>query len=331
VLNEDGKALVAYIQRLGTNIGDWRETFAPTRLTAGEALQSAPGISPELLGQGKQVYERRCVGCHGANGDGKGPSAMFLNPRPRDFTTGIFKFHSTPGDNALPTDQDLFVTISHGLWGTAMPPWYGISSQERIAVIQYIKTFSKRWQTEDVAPPISVPSEPAISGASIKHGQGVFVSVCSSCHGDGGRGDGPLSALLTNTWGLSIRPANFALPAGAPGGVKLGHDGRHLFKVVMNGIGGGPMPSFAASLKPEDVWDIVHFLQSLRIDAHIQELKQAHLAAGDEEHARTRLWQDISLAASKGQIESAVVQVSHPVDLARLAQNTASAAKGTGQ
>jgi cbb3-type cytochrome c oxidase subunit I len=323
VLNADGRALMAYLQRLGTNIGDWRETFASTRLTAGEALQSAPSNAAEVLTLGREVYERRCIGCHGVKGDGKGPSAVFLATKPRDFTQGIFKFHSTAGQNALPTDQDLFVTITHGLWGTAMPPWYSITSAERSAVIHYIKTFSKRWQTEDVEAPITVPPEPAVTAASIKHGGELF-AACTSCHGDAGRGDGPLAALLTNVWGLQIRPANFTLAAGVTGGVKLGHDGRHIFKVIMNGIGGGPMPAFADSMKPPDVWDIVHFVQSLRIDAHVQELQKAGLQAGAEQQARTRLWQDISSAAGKGQIETAVLQVGHPFSVV---QNTALGSK----
>ena len=95
-LNEDGVALVAYLQRLGTNIGDWREAFVSTRLTAGAALQSSSmEKSQYLLPLGKQVYFRRCVGCHGEKGDGNGPSARFLNPKPRNFTSGTFKFRST--------------------------------------------------------------------------------------------------------------------------------------------------------------------------------------------------------------------------------------------
>ena len=73
--------------------------------------------SQDLLPLGKQVYFRRCVGCHGVKGDGNGTSARFLNSKPRDFTTGTFKFRSTIGGaNSLPSDEDLFITISHGLW-----------------------------------------------------------------------------------------------------------------------------------------------------------------------------------------------------------------------
>jgi len=283
--NEDGQALVAYLQRLGTSIGDWRETFASTRLTAGAALQSSDMEKyQDLLPRGKQVYLRRCVGCHGVNGDGKGPSARFLNPKPRDFTSGTFKFRSTSGDaNSLPSDQDLFVTISHGLWGTAMPPWYDIDARERLAVIHYIKTFSPRWKTEKPGAPIQIPDEPPVTAASLAQGKQQFESVCAACHGLGGLGDGVPPGTFTDTWGNPVNPANFTLPAGAPGGVKLGHDGQHIFKTIMTGVGGTPMPAFAGTFTPAQTWDIVHYVQSLRVNAQIASLKQAGLTDPEQD------------------------------------------------
>lgn len=322
VPNDDGRAVVAYVQRLGTNIGDWRETFAPTRLSTGDAAQTSLAGKDELLKLGEEVYQRRCAGCHGAEGDGKGPSAAMLRIKPRDFTSGVFKFHSTPGADALPTDQDLFVTISHGLWGTPMPPWYDITAEQRMAAIQFIKTFSMRWLVEEVPAPITVPPEPAVGMQSINRGREVYAANCAFCHGDSGHGDGIVAAGLVDSWGQPVSPADYTLPAGAPGGVKLGHDGRHLFQAVMNGVGGTPMPSFAASLSTQDVWDTVHFIQSLRIDAHMLELQRAGLPAGKAQEARRKLWQDISAAAGKGQIETAVLQAPAS-QLARAAVRTA--------
>ncbi len=306
--NADGKALIAYLQKLGANLGDWRETFAPTHLAEGEAPLMAPPGAKDLLALGKEVYARRCTGCHGVNGDGKGPSAAFFTVKPRDFTSGIFKFHSTPGADALPTDQDLFVTISHGIWGTPMPPWYDIPDEQRVAVIQYIKTFSKAWMGARIGEPIAIPPEPAVGEASIRRGAGIFADSCAVCHGDRGHGDGPAAAGLTDSWGNPVRPANYTLPAGAVGGVKLGHDGSHLFRTVMNGVGGTPMPSFDGVLSPAEIWDVVHFIQSLRIDAHMEELARAGLAPQDAPAARRQLWQDISPAAEAGNMETALAQ-----------------------
>jgi mono/diheme cytochrome c family protein len=267
------------LQRLGTGLGDWRETFAPTRLSNGAAVHlSVSEKQRALLPLGKQVYERRCIGCHGASGDGNGPSARFLNPKPRDFTSGIFKFRSTLGGrNTLPTDEDLYITITHGLWGTDMPPWYMIPHNERLAVIQYIKEFSQRWQTEQPGQPVAIPKEPRITMAGLKRGAEEFEKTCALCHGAQGHGDGSPANSFIDDWGEHIRPANFTLPAGVPGGVKLGHDGRHIYKTIMTGVGGTPMPFFAELYEPETVWDIVHYVQSLRVDAHINELKAAGL------------------------------------------------------
>jgi len=309
-LNEDGKALVAYIQRLGTSIGDWREDFAPTRISAGMALNPSPEMKDEVVAFGKSVYERRCIGCHGAKGDGNGPSAVFLNPRPRDFTRGIFKFRSTPGKDSLPTDADLFITVTHGLWGTAMPTWEEISGRERAAVIQYIKVFSERWQKEPVGPPIVILPETPVTQASVGNGKTIFhgKAICFMCHGAEGKGDGILAAGLKDVWGRSDRPANFTLPAGEHGGVKLGHDGEHIFKTIMTGVGGTPMPPFQGQLKPEEVWDVVHYVQSLRVEAHVAELTASGLKKGDEGEARSRIWASLSGAARRGQLDKQLVQ-----------------------
>ena len=47
------------------------------------------------LQHGREVYTRQCSGCHGTTGDGKGPAAAYLNPPPRDYRLGRFKFTST--------------------------------------------------------------------------------------------------------------------------------------------------------------------------------------------------------------------------------------------
>ncbi len=307
-LNDDGKALVAYLQKLGTDIGDWRETFTPTRLISGTAIQLSERDKQALIPKGKRVYERRCIGCHGVKGDGNGVAARFFKIKPRDFTSGIFKFRSTSGGaDTLPSDQDLFITISHGLWGTPMPPWYKISDDERLAVIQYIKTFSDRWQKEPVNPPIDIPPEPPVTAASITHGKGLFMEVCFTCHGEDGKGDGAIAASLTDTWGHAVTPANYTLPAGTPGGVKLGHDGTHIFKTVMTGVGGTPMPAFAGTYTPDQVWDIVHFVQSLRVGAHVQEMRVAGLAESEVNEARRRIWDSLSQSAAEGHIDKTVV------------------------
>jgi mono/diheme cytochrome c family protein len=66
------------------------------------------------------LYRKHCAQCHGITGDGLGPSSALLNPYPRDFRRGSFKFKSTT-QGAKPTLEDLVRTIEHGLAGTSMP------------------------------------------------------------------------------------------------------------------------------------------------------------------------------------------------------------------
>ncbi len=137
-------ALVSYIQRLGTSRGVWRDVFAPQMTTQPDVAIAADAATRE---HGRAVYTRRCVGCHGRDGDGNGEAATFLSPRPRDFTAAIFKFRSTPS-GSLPTDADLFRTVTRGVRGTAMPTWHELPMEDRRAVIAFIKTFSPRWRDE---------------------------------------------------------------------------------------------------------------------------------------------------------------------------------------
>ncbi|MGB5053070.1 MAG: hypothetical protein WBO24_01600, partial [Nitrospirales bacterium] len=96
-----------------------------------------------------------------------------------------------------------------------------------------------------------------------------------------------------DSWGGAVKPAHLSLAAGVPGGVKLGHHGGRLFLTIKTGIGGTPMPAFD-SLTSEEVWDLVHFVQSLRVEAHEAELLAAGLQEQDRAMARKRIWSSMS-------------------------------------
>jgi hypothetical protein len=110
--------------------------------------------------------------------------------------------------------------------------------------------------------------------------------------------------LLTDDWGAPIRPAHLSLPAGVPGGVKLGHDGARLFQTIVTGVGGTPMPPFD-SLTPGEVWDLVHYVQSLRVDAHEAELVAVGLKEHDRVSAKERIWAAMSNRADVRKIGTA--------------------------
>jgi len=81
--------------------------------------------------RGKALYQRYCIFCHGPSGDGRGESAPYLDPKPRDFTKAVFKCRSTPS-GSLPLDTDLYETISRGIHASGMPAWKPLLKQERV-------------------------------------------------------------------------------------------------------------------------------------------------------------------------------------------------------
>jgi hypothetical protein len=75
--------------------------------------------------------------------------------------------------------------------------------------------------------------------------------------------------------------------------VKLGHGGQRLYQIIVAGISGTPMPPFEG-LKEEEVWDLVHYVQSLRVTAQEEELVAAGLREQDRQTARERIWAAMS-------------------------------------
>lgn len=221
-------------------------------------------------GSGKKLYRRYCVGCHGPLGDGNGENAQWIEPKPRDFTAATFKCRSTP-TGTLPTDEDVYNSVGRGFTNSNMPHWDSLTSQDRIDLVAYIKSFSPRWNSEKPGQPIAVPPEPAVTEQSIQHGGQLFQKMeCWKCHGQQGRGDGPSAATLTDSKDQPIRPYDFA-SGGDDSRFKCGVTNQDLYKIFMTGLDGTPMPSFADVIQPNDAWDLVHFLRTLQVKRHSRE------------------------------------------------------------
>lgn len=294
---EEGRALIAYIQKLGMNRGQWRDLFEPQRVFATEL--SIPA-SPEWIEQGKDVYMRRCVGCHGVKGDGNGPAATFTDPRPRNFQDGIFKFRVTPS-GSLPTDGDLFRTITRGVRGTAMPSWHELPEKDRWAVIQFIKTFSSFFQEERPKPPIHIPDPPPPTPEIIALGKEAYLKAkCWQCHGGPGMkdgepfiypwGQGPSADELKDDWKFPIKATDFTR-----GIFKSGPDVTDIFRTMTTGLNGTPMPAFEKSLTEEERWAISYFILSLSaytdtLHAKKLDLPEGVKAALDSPEVQTPSW-----------------------------------------
>src|SRR3984893_15415774 len=243
-----------------------------------KAMESHIGNVTGHSRDAKLDYRRYCAGCHGDLGDGNGENAVWLDPKPRDFTMATFKCRSTV-TGMLPTDQDLFNTIARGLTNSNMPIWNTFTKQQRADLVAYIKTFSPRWDKEKPEQPIQITTEPPVTMERISHGKPLFTKLeCWKCHGPHGEGDGPSAATLTDSKDQPIRPYNFAAGKG-DSRFKCGDTNQDVYKIFMTGLDGTPMPSFADVIQPNDAWDLVHFLRTLQVNRHSKEnevLSAAH-------------------------------------------------------
>ena len=237
----------------------------PTPSESRDQLDAPPNDTD--IEAGKLIYFRKCVWCHGEEGGGDGPSADRLWPRPRSFVEGTFKIrHTASGE--IPTDQDLFLTVTNGLPGSAMPPWDGIlTEKDRRNVIQFIKyRLVKDVDFKDPDESITVidygkqvPNSPE----SVKRGEEVFrvKGKCLECHGEEGRGDG--NSTQKDEWGFPIFPADLHKCWNFRGNRRDPYNPRNVFREVSTGLNGTPMPSFKDALTEEERWDVANFIMSL--------------------------------------------------------------------
>lgn len=252
------------------------------------AARPMPEITEDFLARGRAIYFERCSFCHGLLGDGEGPAARYLDPRPRDFTLGTFKFRTTESGE-LPTDADLFRTVSRGLSGTAMQPFdsdlikNGLTEDERWAVIAYVKTFAIEFEDPDLDPVatgkvIALPANRApFTAETIARGAEVFERAqCWSCHGTLGRGDGN-KEFRKDDWGFPIRIRNVT----HPWKIKAGSEVEDIYMRFTSGISGTPMPSFVKTLSEDDRWDLANYIKSLQHELTNEETLRAMPVAGD--------------------------------------------------
>lgn len=219
--------------------------------------------SPFALGQGgegKELYDKYCAQCHGLSGDGMGYATWRVKPQPRDFTSGKYKFRSTP-NGMMPTDADVVRVIKEGLPYTSMPGWPMFSDSQIREIVAHLKTFSADWENPDKqAQPISIANPPASSPESVERGRAVYEAQgCAACHGDTGRGNGLSAPTLQDDWEQHIRPADMTMPWTFRGGSTR----KDIYRTFTTGLNGTPMPSYQESLDEQARWDLTNYVASL--------------------------------------------------------------------
>lgn len=100
--------------------------------------------------EGRGLYRKHCVVCHGVTGNGRGPTAAVQVPYPRDYRMGVFKFKSTPR-GVKPTRDDLAKLIRNGISGTAMKPIPGLTEDDIQSLVDYVIYLSWRGELERTA------------------------------------------------------------------------------------------------------------------------------------------------------------------------------------
>ncbi len=212
----------------------------------------------DLLSKGKIAYRQFCIHCHGEQGQGKGKTSPYLYPHSRDMTLGVFKFRSTPS-NALPRDEDLYRTIRNGVPGTAMPAWGDVlNDQTLLALVEYIKIFSDRFQLESPDYIMPIGLEPAFDRLSIKKGAVLYRELrCDRCHGKEGERVGFLGQELNDAWGNLSKVYDLRWTEL----YKRGASSDEVYQTLITGMDGTPMNAYDY-VSRDELWHLVHFLQS---------------------------------------------------------------------
>ena len=254
------------------------------------------------LRRGREVYTRQCSGCHGTTGDGKGAAAVYMNPPPRDYRLGRFKFTSTPR-GAKPRHEDLARIIRYGAKGTSMPSFRWMARDDLDDVIDYVVLLSSRGEVEfrlmrvaaeqlgeedDIDPMLvaeqvqgiaaswaeadneivrPLTRQPQYTQESIEAGARAFVQLnCFKCHGRDGRGNKQFD-VGKDDWGRTAYAADLT--------TGMLHGGRRpldIYRRIYSGINGTPMPAFAQpdtgkneteTQRSETIWHLAHFVTSI--------------------------------------------------------------------
>ena len=243
-----------------------RRALAIVAAVAAWGAASMPGgapdaqvTTPSAAPRGKTVYDQHCAECHGATGQGDGPAAALLNPRPRDFTAGRYKLRTTES-SSIPTDDDLARSVRQGLPGSAMPAWNGLLPDADItAVLDYVKSLSPRFANEQPMM-VTVGNPVGNTPQSVTRGRQVYEKLrCTACHGTDGRGAGAVQNTFEDDWKQPVRAADLTEPWTFHGGSTP----RDIYLRFRTGMSGTPMPSFADAATDAEMWDLANYVVSL--------------------------------------------------------------------
>ena len=252
-------------------------------LVLGGLAAPASGLLAQDAQRGKAVYEKWCLECHGATGEGDGAAAKFMLPPPRNFTQAVYQIRST-ASGELPTDDDMMKVVDEGMPGTAMPEWKSkLTNTERRDVVAYLKTFSTFFEGAKPTA-LSFGSAPGSSEEGLAEGRKTFEKLeCFKCHGMQGRGDGKSAPTLKDDLGFPIRAADLTQNWTFNGGGTV----EDIYHRMRTGLDGTPMPSFSdvidsKIITEEQLWRVAQYVRSLSPEKppEVKEVIRAKLTTG---------------------------------------------------
>lgn len=249
---------------------------APWSSVKVESRTQAPAEAAELA---ERLYGWNCLPCHGPDGKGDGPEARRRGLRPRDFTRGHFRL-KTSGPDEMPSDEDLYRTLSAGIASGGMPAFETFDPDHRWALVDRVKALAEPGRGAPnhfkAAPARTRVDLPAGADPDPARGAAVYRRLgCAACHGDDGRGGGSAAAELKDALDQPI-----AVPDLSRGLIafKAGPELADIYRILHLGMAGTPMPAFRSAASAAELVDLAAHVRSLY--APVSPGERVYLAAG---------------------------------------------------
>jgi mono/diheme cytochrome c family protein len=263
-------------------------------------LSESLKLDSNTLSHGADLFRQQCLHCHGLTGDGQGATAPWVNPHPRDYRPGKFKFTSSSQQEGerKPRKEDLRRTIREGIEGTSMPTFRMLSDNDIDALASYVIHLSLRGETEFQVILAALRGGELDEG--IRAGVSQYLTLIASRwekaqtsliqpeeYPPENLSDVQMQESVQNGWKTFVLPGEagcigchtdfgrqsaykydvwgtIVRPADVTAGIYRG--GRRpidLYWRIHSGINGTGMTAFGQALPAKKIWDLVHFLQVL--------------------------------------------------------------------